>query len=454
MKKILLIGNCPLPNEECKCRPAAGLRTYQFLKPVLNAGYTVKLVCIAMPDCYDDQVSYKEEKISGKFSKITISKNDPKILSRIQLIHDAFSPDVIVGVNTHPSYIASRLNFKAPFWADLNGWIMAEAQAQAYKSESNAYLPHYYEMEESIIKKADHFSAVSDKERCALIGELSCGGRLNKDTFGFNFVSHIPNGIEWFEGEKENMDKNSDILKDIPQDAFILLWMGGYNTWVDEETLFKALDLCMENCPNLYFVSTGGEIEGLDNRTFANFKKMISESPHKKRYKFLGWVLSDDIPYLYKRANAGINVDRICCETCTGARNRINEMMKFGLPVISTLGSEISYEMEKSEAGIGVKSGDFMELHQKIQYLYLECMDETDVCKNYGGNGKKYIREHCNYEVLQENFIKWLENPVKAPDRGTILDLQRKSVMSGGLKYLKDNGIVKFLKKAWQKIRG
>jgi len=53
MKKILLVGNCPLPTENTKSRPAAGLRTYQFYKPLANRkDIDLKLVTVAMPECY------------------------------------------------------------------------------------------------------------------------------------------------------------------------------------------------------------------------------------------------------------------------------------------------------------------------------------------------------------------------------------------------------------------
>ena len=42
---------------------------------------------------------------------------------------------------------------------------------------------------------------------------------------------------------------------------------------------------------------------------------MIDESEYKDRFKFLGWVETKNIPYIYKRANIGINVDKKCTET-------------------------------------------------------------------------------------------------------------------------------------------
>lgn len=466
MKRILIIGNSPLPDENVKCRPAAGLRTYQFLQPLLKrSDDAIAMVNIAMPECYDSAPQQKETRHSYKYTQLVISKNDPSIIKKIQALHDEFHPDAIIGVNTYPSFIASQIHSPAPFWADLNGWIMAEAQAQAHKMDSNDYIPHYYDMEKNIVKWADKFSTVSQSQEFSLLGELASLGRLNKETFGYQFVHHIPNGTEWFAGEEEIFNrgtkKSFPEMEKIPDDAFVLLWMGGYNTWVDENTLFKGVEDAMKQCAKLYFVSTGGEIAGLDNKTFASFKEMIEKSAYKDRFIFLGWVEVEDIPYIYKMAQCGLNVDKKCVETLTGARNRINEMMKFGLPVITTFGSEISYEVARIGAGLGVAESPkgsafrYELLAEAIMQMYKEWRGggdrETAQFEKYSVNGRKYIEEECNYEKLMKPLMQWLDNPRPSPDRNTHVKLSGITGgiarMKGGVRYLKERGAKKFLKK-------
>lgn len=483
MKRILLIGNAPLPSDDAKTRPAAGLRTYQFLKPLMhesgkvadgvgnafgshvNPSYSIALVTIAMPECYENEPEKKEIIESEKFSHLFISKNDRGLMKAVQKFHDEFHPDAIVSVNTYPSYIASRLKSTAPMWADLNGWIMAEAQAQAHKMESNSYLSHYYNMERSVVERADKFSTVSAAQRFALAGELGFCGRLCAESFGYDFAHVIPNGIEWFEGEKELLRKAGSPeamsemallggFEEIPEDAFVLLWLGGYNTWVDEKTLFEGVEGAMEHHKNIYFVSTGGGLAGLDDKTFSNFKKMIDGSKFRERFIFLGWVDTKNIPYIYTRAHVGLNIDKKCAETFTGARNRLSEMMKYGLPIITTLGSEVSYEVDGIGAGIGIEHGKSEDLKTAVIRLFREWTEnDGKVFETYGINGQKFTKENRNYDSLQAPLIKWLENPRPAPDRGA------KTFGGGGFfgkfaakfragfKYLQKNGISKFLKK-------
>ena len=472
----MIIGNSPLPTDSEKMRPAAGLRTYQFLRPLVephaqrvgNDGlafsgakktpFKISLVTIAMPECYEKEPEEKEMRQSSDFSHLRLSKNDPNLIKKIQKIHDEFHPDAIISVNTYPSYVAAQLESRAPLWADLNGWAMAEAQAQAYKVGSDNYLGHYYEMERTVLERADKISTVSVPQKFAVLGELAMLGRLNEATFGYKFAYSIANGTEWFEGEKvkkkEVEERNKKLFGKLPEDAFVVLWLGGYNTWVDEITLFKGVDEAMSKCKNLYFVSTGGGIEGLDNGTFKKFKDRVDKSKYKNRFKFLGWVDTADIPYIYKKAMVGLNVDRKCTETYTGARNRINEMMKFGLPVITTLGSEISREVEKIEAGVAVKSGKSDELSEAIIRMYKDLKNRHGYkLKQYAENGKKYVNTECNYEFLTRPLTNWLDNPRPAPDRGVRVGFGKKSAIRSAFQYLKDNGFKKFFKKVMQRIK-
>lgn len=235
MKKIFLVGNSPLPTENTKSLPAAGLRTYQFLKPLISSigqgssyggtviekaehAFSAKkspnlkicLVTIALPECYDGEPPKKDIVYSEYYRHFSISKNDPALYSEIQKVHDEFMPDAIIGVNTFSSSVVASLRSTAPLWADLNGWIMAEAQAQANKTGTNSYIPHYYEMEETVLRRADKISCVSLPQKYAVIGELAVMGRLVGETFGYEFVCAIANGTEMFEGEEAGMTEGGE----------------------------------------------------------------------------------------------------------------------------------------------------------------------------------------------------------------------------------------------------
>lgn len=403
------------------------------------------LVKIAMPECYLDE--RLEEKVLD--TGMVISKDNPGLVREIQKFHDEFNPDVIVAVNSYPAYICSKLKVSAPVWADLNGWIMAEGQAQAFKSGSNDYLAHYFEIEKNVLRMGDKFSSVSQRQKFAVLGELAFLGRLNGHTFGYEFCEVVGNATEEFENE----EVVEDIGLDLPEEAFVVLWIGGYNTWVDEITLFKGLEEVMKKHADVYFVSTGGEIKGLDNKTFANFRAMIEESEFRDRFKFMGWIDSALMPSLYRRGAVGLNVDKNCVETSTGARNRINEMMKFGLPVITTSGSEIAEEIGVCGAGIVVKSGDYLALAEAIGEVRTEWGEGSfsEKYKSLGENGRKYTEENSYVRTL-DSLLKWLKDAKFAPDRGVMVDLGSGLSVKALWRYLRENGFKKSFKKFLQKM--
>lgn len=461
MKKILLVGNSPLPNEMVKIRPAAGLRTFQFLKGIKEnvSNIDMRLLAIAMPNCYQGEIFDREYEVIEGVGCYAVPKNDSRLVSKFQKFHDEFKPDIIVSINSYPSFVASKLKSSAVLWCDLNGWIMAEGQAQAYKMDSDDYLGHYFEIEQNVLRKADKLSSVSDRQKFALLGELASMGRLNKETFGYEFVEVVPNGVEVedFDSNLSHDEANEGFARVQSLSgggAFLILWMGGYNTWVDEETLFKGVVEAMEACKELYFVSTGGSLEGLDSATFAKFKEMVEGSELKDRFIFLGWVDSELIPSIYKRSNLGLNVDRMCVETLTGARNRINEMLKFGLPVVTTLGSEISHDVVGFGAGVGVKSGDWDGLAKAVIEMYEDFTSGGVKLKKYNEKALEYVSGNCSYKRTMGPLIEWLKDPTVAPDRGMRVKFGNSTKLKGFWKYLKENGFKKSFEKVVQRVKG
>ncbi len=476
-----------MPEDIAESRPAGGIRSYQFLK-ACEGKFEIKCVAIEMAPV---------EKVFDE-SIVRVEKKDFK---SVQNVHDEFKPDLILGVNTYPSYLACRLKTNAPIWADLNGWIMAEAEAQAFKMQSDAYLPHYFEFEKTILKRADKFSAVSKREEYALLGSLAWAGRLNASNFGTEMVCTIENGTEDFlsdkvlsegeadflngealsEGEAKNFssdkalkggaengansEPSESVVSKISKDKFNILWLGGYNTWVDEELLFKGVEMAMENCPELEFVSTGGAIAGLDNKTFERFLNWVNASKYKDRFKFLGWVKTSEIPLIYEACSLGLNIDRICVETITGARNRINEMMKFSLPVLTTLGSEIASKCVGACAGFGIGRIDYLgslNNGHRGEKVVLEFRDglikayelwKKDELSKMGENGRKYIIQECNFAKVCEPFLRWDgKRTAGATNLGDSGVGRFSAKIKGALNYIKQNGARKFLRKVVGKV--
>jgi glycosyltransferase involved in cell wall biosynthesis len=536
MKRVLIVGNSPLPNDNAKKRPSEGLRTWQFVKSLMGGranggstdtdggasgrsgrsngklvpkdGYSVRLVTVALDDCYGDlnEIAESGAGTSGAaagagsaaapaptresllrkdftdaapdFIHHQVSENDPALLSVLQSVIDEYQPHVIVGVNLDCCELVSKLKFEAAFWADMAGWTMAKAQIDAYKSGHDKRLGSYLRDEEKVLERADFVSVVSEAQKYAVIGELAMMKKMGAYEFDREFVMRIENGLEdfaadkiekivktvhhtqssdraWSAGAFEEVEevglryfKGIDSFSgaDLPANAFVVLWLGSYSAWVDEETLFKGVEAAMaevgdepmdsgsgdsdddsraahslrssaarsgrstgsgRSTRDIYFISTGGlsdEEEGA-NKTFLKFKELVGLSRYRDRFKFLGWVPAKHIPYLYRETDVGLNVDRRCLDTLTGSRNRLLEMMKFGLPVVTTFGTELSYGMSGFGAGICVGSGSVEEVRDAILELYRNPARRKD----YGDKGRRFVEQYHSYDRVMRVFLDWLD---------------------------------------------
>jgi glycosyltransferase involved in cell wall biosynthesis len=422
MKKIFLLGMSPLPFENDKKVYGTGIRTWQFVLPLLEKGFRICVCNYAIPSAYQDNFESVFKKDLGKncrysFEYHILKKDDFENIGLLSNIFTKFKPDCIVGCTFYPSYIAFRMlhglkDRNVPFWADLFGHVMAEAQARANIDKSDDCLFHYWNSEYNIVSTADIFSCVSSRQQYALIGELGAAGRLNKYTSGYDFTSVIPCGIP-----RERYRHTRDVIRGkdgIKKDDFVVLWAGGYNTWTDVDTLFKGLTLAMSKDPKVKFVSTGGEIPEQDIKTYPRFLSMINSSPYRDRFFMKGWIKGKDVPNYYLEADVGINIDKDIYEVRLGSKNRILDWLRAGLCVLSSNVCELTDLMEKEKIGYTFKPYDHNELGSKIIYL----AGHPDEVKKTADAGLKYGLENFNFESTTLKLQEWADSPSYSPDKG------------------------------------
>jgi len=415
-KKVIIIGTSPLPFENTPKNYAAGIRTWHFALSAKAANCEVMVIGYRIPSAYNEELKEikfsQNEEIDYYSVDGPIFENKEWILKKIT----EFNPDCIVGVNTHPSSVAAELGLEIPFWADLNGSVMAEAQTKAYVYNDDKYLHHFFKMESKVLGRADVFSTVSESQGLSLIGELGIWGRLNKDTMGYRLVRVIPNAAE----NKAYVHTKNVIRGKIVKDSdFVVLYSGGYNTWTDVYTLFHGLEKAMSKNPNLVFVSTGGEIFGHDEITYSHFQDLISSSKFKNRFHLCGWVPNEDLPNYYIEADLGINSDKFSYEAILGARTRILDWIRVPLTFVSTPLSEVTNYLIQNNLAYGFKQGNSDDLAEKLLYISSHPQELEKIKEKLG----KILPEEFTSESTFKEFREWLKNPNFSPDHGTIIDL-------------------------------
>ncbi len=411
MSRIFVLGAAPLPFEPQRRQYAANLRTWHFTRPLLDDGHRVRLVAGRLPETYPEDTEPMLRSSDGALEYYSLAPELFHDTGYVQELADAFAPDGILGVNTHPASRAVRIATEAPMWCDLNGWIMAEAQTKCHIYDDDQYLSHFWKMEEAILDRADVISTVSLAQAHATIGELATRGRLGKANFGYTFVQAIPNAVSEVEYRHAKTVFRGTLVDD---GAFVVLWAGGYNTWTDVDLLYEALTRAMEEVPELTFVSTGGTIAGHDEITFTRFVERARESRFRDRFHFAGWVPTEDVPSYYFESDLGINVDSDNYETVFGARNRLNDMMKVGLAVLTTTGTEIAATLVDNEIALACPAGDSNAFAERLIWAARHREELAEMA----GRGRDYVLEAFSYARTTRPVRAWAADPYRAPDRG------------------------------------
>ena len=418
MTKILAIGTGPLLEKGVKKIGGHCLRTWHFVSPLLEKGHYVSLVTLPIPDRTKPPEKYRESSEKRKyegFSYTAVLREDPAFLYPfLSREIKNLKPDCILGINTHASGVAARAAQQLPFWADLNGWAMAEGQTRAYRDQDDSFLSHFWRDERDVARRADRFSTVTQNQKFALLGELAALGRLNQYTFDYPFADVIENAVNpMFLPTRKQEHESQDIRGGkIPQNAFIVLWSGGYNTWTNVDLLYNALMKAMEKNDQIYFLSTGGSIDGHDEKSYVKFHRLVAASPLRKRFVLLGWIEAEYLAPLYSECDIGINVDDINYETLFGARNRITNMLASGLPVVTTLGTEISKTIQAESLGKTVPLNDPEALASAILQLAQNRDELTEMAKQ----AKDFAIQKYSYDHTTKPMREWIEAPVVAPD--------------------------------------
>jgi len=407
--RILLCGLCPLPFENERKSYAPGVRTWMFALPLRDAGHEVRIFARRIPFVYPPETPAISHFERDGIEITSVEWSAGEDFVHLRRILEEFSPDAVVGANVYGSYDACRLDLTVPIWADMNGHVMAEAQAKAFIASDNRYLSHFWGMVRTIMPRGDVFSSVSNHQRFAMIGELGAFGRLTSETVGYEFVHMIENGMD-----PEPLEHRNTVLRGskVPGNAFVVLWSGGYNVWVDVDTLFAGLELAMAQDPTIYFVSTGGMIDGHDESTYPYFQELIEGSPHRDRYVLLGWRPKEEVTDYYFEADIGISIDRYMYEGLLGSKNRILDWFRAGLPTLAGELSEITTVLREKGIGFTYPLGDPEALGRSL----VELASDRDRVQEVGRRAREYAKECLTFHATVRPLVHWASAPRHAPD--------------------------------------
>lgn len=411
--KILLLGQGPLPPEQEASQAgrlsAPSIRAWHVARALQEEGHEVALVSLKAGS--DDFSTPRELAPNLQlYSTGEAAVTGQTALSRLET---AFQPDAAVAISAWPSYLgALYLDKSRPFWADLFGSPLAEGQAKAFQAGNDALLEPYARFERVVLRRADAVSTVSPYQEHATVGALATHGRLNHFTDGYRLAYNIPATLD--PTRLPASDEPFLRGKIVPNDAFVVLWSGGFNTWTDIDTLYKGVTEAMQANARLHFVATGGSLPPHDSQTFPRFQKMAADSEFKDRFHLLGWVPYEGLHNYYLESDLGLILDRWSYEGILGSRTRLLDWLLYGLPAVVTVTAYLTEELVREGLAFGFPHGSAVDLAARLR----ELAEDPARLTTAANKGKTFVAERYSYSVACRPLLDWAVNPRQAPDAG------------------------------------
>jgi glycosyltransferase involved in cell wall biosynthesis len=169
----------------------------------------------------------------------------------------------------------------------------------------------------------------------------------------------------------------------------------------------------MSQEPSLHYLSVGASTYGGPNTVYDQFQAMISASEFRHRYHLMGWQPWSSIEQYYRASDAGLNIDALHYETLYGTRTRLTEMMAAGLPVITSLGCELSYFLQAKEVGLTFEVEDWQKLGQHIVSLAQDKNGRLALAKK----SLNCAMGELSFYTTTAPIRDWVKNPQLAPDK-------------------------------------
>lgn len=414
LSKILIVGIGPLLSPESVYSHGGIFRTHHLVELLRDAGHAIDLVVLPadgvqwMKDL-DGQVA--NARLDSLNYSIIYSREESVCVGLVQQMHDSKDFDCVVSVGGLGGLVATGIGTNLPVWIDLSYCPIARAQV----SRDNHRVYDAALGLRKVLSRADKVSVSSFKHMCAVQGQLGVLGRFNDKTPDYPFVSLVPLSADrMFLGIEQPVAEKKFRGSIFPDDAFVVLWSGGYEPWGDVKSLAGALSLAMEQIPKMHFVSTGGAIPGEDPKFYDEFREDMRKTGFIDRCVFLDWIPLQQLPQLYCESDLGINLESLNYDTLLGNRNRIVNMMAAGLCVLSTLGTEQSEILADNRLGYTARIGKIQEFTDAI----IRANRFPNERRQLGIRARSFVKENLSPAQCFKSLLKWISEARLAPDNG------------------------------------
>ena len=406
-RRVLLVGVRPLPDEDAAVALSfPGHRTHQFWAALQSAG------CEVLSILLDEDPTCPPVAASGSGVVRVLAPEAFRAGRELQRLHDEARPDLVVSAGGyHAARVVAGLTTDRPRYIDLAGDLAAEGQVRAAQA-GDGVLADYLSVLSRALHAGDRFSVVGPSQRLLVLGQLGLSGRLAAEAMGQSPVDVVPLSAL---GPADSPPLQGQ--------GFRLLWSGGYNAWMDVETLFAGVSRAMAGHADMVFASTGGPIPGHDVESHRRFWERARASPLAGRFEDRGRLPRRLALETLQGGHVVLSISRDCLEAEVGSRQRVVEGLAYGRPAVITRLGDLAGEIAGAGAGLVVPPGDADALAEAL----LRLSTDKALLSGCAVRARALWQTRFTEDVTTAPFRAWVERPSRWP--ASVLD-------AGGLERL------------------
>jgi len=204
------------------------------------------------------------------------------------------------------------------------------------------------------------------------------------------FSKHIA-CIEWGIDNNNNAPNKKESREHlgIPPDAFVLLSFGAPHSGKDTETIFGAVQLCL----NVFLIHGGTHTFSLGS----NPVKLTQKYRLEERTKVFNYYIpEEEKPYFFGAADVSI---LSYTKAFASASSMVWESAKYRLPVISSNANTLGKDIAKYKLGLLFEAENVQSLAKAIK-LFMELPDNT--ISEFKENCTKFVNDHSDTKWANE----------------------------------------------------
>tara|TARA_B100000945_G_C20399815_1_gene606724 strand:- start:202 stop:1392 length:1191 start_codon:yes stop_codon:yes gene_type:complete len=187
-------------------------------------------------------------------------------------------------------------------------------------------------------------------------------------------------------------------LKIDPSDDFNILHVGRFERAKGVETLVEAFIQLAKKYPNIYLTCIGNA----RGPSLERCKKRLSKKNLSKRVTFKGFITYAELPIHYNMCDIVV----VPSEIYESFSYTVAQGMACGKPVLASKIGGIPETVNNGEAGILFQPGNFEDLTEKIELLYLNDYNKNNV----GKKAREYVVKNFSLEVLGPKYINYYQS--------------------------------------------